>query len=105
MKKIIIFISGRGSNMKAILEAVDHGVLQNKAQVQAVFSNNPEAAGLVTAGKRGIKTHVIASQGKKREDYDRALMAWLETQDFDYIVLAGYMRIISPFLVKAYRGR
>ncbi len=91
--------------MKAILEAVDHGVLQNKAKVQAVFSNNPEAAGLVTAEKRDIKTHVIASQGKKREDYDRALMAWLETQDFDYIVLAGYMRIISPFLVKAYRGR
>ncbi|MCP4441724.1 MAG: phosphoribosylglycinamide formyltransferase [Aureispira sp.] len=105
MKKIAIFISGRGSNMKAILEQCNNGVLQNVAQPILVFSNNPEAAGLETAKSYGIPTASIPSKGKKRVAFDQEVIDFLENYDIDYIVLAGYMRVLSKRFVQAFKNK
>ena len=104
-KKLIIFISGRGSNMEAILDACQGGVLKDLAEVVCVYSNKKNAAGLTKAADRNIQTHCISSFKKERAVYDNELLSWLNEQTFDYIILAGYMRVMSDFLVKAYPGR
>ena len=105
MKKIIIMISGRGSNMLAIVRNVQSGILQDVCEIQAVISNNPEAAGLQKASDIGIPTHVIASLGKKRKTYDSLLLDWLRSMNPDYIVLAGYMKILSPEIIREFPRR
>ena len=105
MKKIAIFISGRGSNMTAIVEQCQTGILQGIATPILVFSNKEEAAGLNYATAQGIKTACIPSKGLKRKDFDRKVLVLLEEYNPDYIVLAGYMRILSPILVQAYPKR
>ena len=104
-KRLIIFISGRGSNMEAILDACEKGVLKELAEVVCVYSNRMKAEGLTRAGERAIPTHCIPSFKKERADYDKELARWLSEQTFDYIILAGYMRVMSDFLVKAYPGQ
>ena len=95
-------ISGRGSNMEAILREIEKGVLKDKCTVKAVFSNNADAAGISKAKALGIATCVIASKGNKREEYNHQLLEWLLVQNPDYIILAGYMRIISAEIIKAF---
>jgi len=104
-KRIAIFISGRGSNMDAILRQAREGILREVCNVVLVFSNKPDAKGLETAKKAGVKTACIPSKGKKREDFDREVIEFLETYDVDYIVLAGYMRLLSPYFIQAYKQR
>jgi phosphoribosylglycinamide formyltransferase-1 len=104
-KKIVIFISGRGSNMDAIIHETESGILKDCAEISMVFSNNPKAAGLKKAQKKGIKTCSIDSRGKKREYYDNEVIELLSKFKFDYIVLAGYMRILSEKFVKTYAKR
>ncbi len=104
-KRIAIFISGRGSNMKAILDNVCSGMLKDVCDVSLVFSNNPDAKGLKIAADYGIKTAVIDSSGKKRKVFDQQVVDLLSGYNLDYIVLAGYMRILSPVLVDAYEDR
>jgi phosphoribosylglycinamide formyltransferase-1 len=104
-KRIAIFISGRGSNMEAIVRNVQSGILQDCCDVALVFGNKKEAPGLQIAENLGLHTEYIESKGKRREEFDREIVALLESFNLDYIVLAGYMRIISSPLLERYRGR
>ena len=102
MKRIAIFISGRGSNMKAIVEQCKNGILKGVAEPVLVFSNQPEAEGLIYAKNIGISTESIASKGIKRVEFDNKVINLLEEYKPDYIVLAGYMRILSPDFIQKY---
>lgn len=105
MKKIAIFISGRGSNMKAIVEQCKTGILKGIAKPVLVFSDHSDAAGLKYADEQCIATVSLESKGMKRADYDRLVLEVLSAYSPDYIVLAGYMRILSPVLVNAFPKR
>lgn len=104
-KRIAILISGRGSNMEAIAKNVQSGILKDCCEIALVFSNNPDAQGLEIAKKMGIKTEHIESKGKKRIDFDTLLLNLLEPYKVDYIILAGFMRILSPLFIERYRNR
>ena len=104
-KKIAIFISGRGSNMKAIVEQCQGGILKDLAEVLLVFANKEDAAGLRFAESVGLRTDYINSKGLKRINFDRKVLDLLTDYPLDYIVLAGYMRVLSPEFVQAYAGK
>lgn len=100
MKKIVILISGRGSNMQAILEA------KLPVQVAAVISNDPEARGLATARTHDVATQVVDHrQFPERAAFDRSLQAAIDSHAPDLVVLAGFMRILTAEFVEHYRGR
>jgi phosphoribosylglycinamide formyltransferase 1 len=100
MKSIVILISGRGSNMEAILRA---GV---PLDVRAVISNRPDAKGLEIAASRGLKTIAIDhKQFATRDAFDAALATAIDELKPDYIVLAGFMRILSEGFIKRYAKR
>jgi len=105
MKKIAILISGRGSNMKAIIRNTRSGNLKNICIIQAVFSNKENAAGLQKAKEYGISTKVIESKGKKRSMYNKLLFEYLDELNPDYIILAGYMKIVSSEIVQKFPNR
>ena len=99
-KRIVILISGRGSNMEVLLQA---GL---PADIVAVISNNPSAAGLTTAATRGIATAVIDHrQFARREDFDVALLATIDSYRPDLVVLAGFMRVLTEPFVQRWEGR
>ena len=100
-----IFISGRGSNMNALLASCANGLLKEVAEVVLVFANKPQAAGLETAQAANIPTAALASKGIPRATFDQKVLALIEPYQLDYIVLAGYMRILSPGFVTAYPKR
>ncbi len=104
-KRIAIFISGRGSNMEAIVKQTRNGILRGVCDVVAVFSNRPSAEGCKIAASYGIPAVSIPSRGKKREDFDREVIERMKFYRPDYIVLAGYMRLLSPVFIQAYPGR
>ncbi len=98
-KRVAILISGRGSNMRALVEqAIGY-------EVALVASNKPEAAGLVWARERGLQTWSLESKGVGKEQFDRLLSAALNEQGIGTIALAGFMRILSPWFVGEWRGR
>ncbi|WP_231403063.1 phosphoribosylglycinamide formyltransferase [Hymenobacter guriensis] len=103
--RLAILLSGRGSNMVALVQAVQHGVLQNLAEVAVVFSNKPEAPGLKTAAALGCPTASLGSQDRKRAEFDAEVVDVLRQYQPDYVVLAGYMRILSPTFIRAFAGR
>lgn len=100
MKRYAILISGRGSNMDALLDAALPGVCAT------VISNRPEAAGLAAASRRGIATRVIDHRGfASREEFDAALAAETERHAPDLVLLAGFMRILTDGFVERFAGR
>ncbi|RZK13848.1 MAG: phosphoribosylglycinamide formyltransferase [Hymenobacter sp.] len=103
--RLAILLSGRGSNMLALAEAVRAGVLQNLAEIVVVFSNDPAAPGLDSAAALGLPTASLSSKGRKREEFDREVVTTLQAYQPDYVVLAGYMRVLSPTFVRAFAGR
>ncbi len=104
MKKIVILISGRGSNMEALIAARDAGQL--RADIVAVISNRPDALGLETAAKAGITAHFIDHKAfAGREAFDAALAECIDSFAPDLVVLAGFMRILSDGFVCRYAGR
>jgi phosphoribosylglycinamide formyltransferase 1 len=104
MKRIVILISGRGSNMEAIVRACAER--QWPAQVVAVLANRAQAAGLAFAAQRGIATAVVDHQAHaSREAFDAALLQTIDGFAPDLIVLAGFMRILGPAVVRRYEGR
>jgi phosphoribosylglycinamide formyltransferase-1 len=104
MKNIVILISGRGSNMEALIAARDAGNLP--VNIAAVISNRPEAEGLETAARAGIVTHFINHKGfAGREAFDAALAECIDQFSPDLVVLAGFMRILSEGFVRHYEGR
>jgi phosphoribosylglycinamide formyltransferase-1 len=101
---LAVLISGSGSNLQAIIDAIETGQLD--ARIDAVVSNNPDAYGLQRARKHGLSARVIDHHDyASREDYDDALRHHLETVAPDYIVLAGFMRILSPAFIDAFEHR
>jgi phosphoribosylglycinamide formyltransferase-1 len=102
MKRLAIFISGRGSNMESIIKETQSGILNGIAEVSLVFSDKQDAPGLKKADKYGIKTFSINPKGKSRIEFDKEVMSILNKNKVDLIVLAGYMRILSGEFVKKF---
>src|SRR5580700_3366102 len=104
-KRVAILISGRGSNMAALIEAAKEA--DYPAEIALVVSNRADAAGLARAERAGIATAVVdhTAYGKDREAFERALQAVLEAHRIDLVCLAGFMRLLSPWLVERWQGR
>lgn len=104
MLKIVVLISGHGSNLQAIIDALESRNLN--AKITAIISNKANAGGLERARKHGIPAYVISKQkNQSRDDYDVRLGEVLDRLDPDLIVLAGFMRILSSKLVNQFRGK
>jgi len=102
--QLAILISGNGSNLQSIIDAIELGKLN--AQIKAVVANNSDAYGLVRATSHGLNTRVIDHRDSQdREQYDAILQRYLESIAVDYIVLAGFMRILGPAIIKAFEHR
>jgi phosphoribosylglycinamide formyltransferase-1 len=104
MKSIVILISGRGSNMEALLAAVASGALP--VRIAAVLANRPEAKGLETAAAQGVPTSVVDhKQFADRAAFDAAMAEAIDRFSPDLVVLAGFMRILTDGFVRHYAGR
>ena len=102
--RLAILISGRGSNMQAFIEACASGELD--AQISVVISNNMDAAGLERAAQAGIATCCIDHRAfPSRETFDQALVDQLQARRADLVILAGFMRILTPVFIKPFAGR
>ena len=100
MKNIVILISGRGSNMQAIVNAQIPS-----ARIAAVLSNKPDAAGLAWAAERGIATDALNHKDfTDREAFDREMMKLIDRYQPDLVVLAGFMRILTTAFCAHYEG-
>lgn len=102
--KIGILISGRGSNMVALVDAAKSGEIPD-SEVVAVISDNPDAAGLSKARDRGVEALVIERKGRSREDHDLEIVSVLREREVELVCLAGYMRLLSPEFVNAFPAR
>jgi phosphoribosylglycinamide formyltransferase-1 len=102
--KISILISGRGSNMVALVDAMQSGEIPD-AEIAVVISDKSDAAGLEKARERGVETLVIERHGRTREEHDAEIVAELKKRDVDLVCLAGYMRLLSPAFVAAFPNR
>lgn len=104
MKSIVVLISGSGSNLQAILDAVASGFIAGR--VSAVVSNKANVFGLERARRAGVATAVLDHKAyPDRLSYDGALMAAIDEHQPDLVVLAGFMRILTPNFVEHYQGR
>ena len=104
-KRVAVLISGRGSNMAALIEAAKDETYP--AEIALVLSNRPDAGGLATARAAGIATEVIdhTAYGKDRAAFDAAMQAMLEKCRIDIVCLAGFMRLLTPAFVGHWPGR
>ena len=104
LHQIAVLISGRGSNLQALLDAIRDGRL--RAELRVVISNNADAQGLERARKCNVETLVLDHRDKSRfpsrEDYDRTLVDELRKRDVDVVCLAGFMRLLSPVFINAF---
>lgn len=103
-KKIAILISGRGSNMLALSDAIRGGEIPN-AEIAIVVSDKADAPGVQSARERGHEAVVIERRARKREEHEREIISTLQEHQVDVVCLAGYMRLLSPCFVEAFRGR
>ena len=103
--KVAVLISGRGSNMEALVRAAK--AADCPFEIALVLANKPDAGGLATAPAEGIEALCVDQKpfGKDREAHERAIDAALRERGIQVIALAGYMRILTPFLVDAWEGR
>jgi len=102
--RIAILISGRGSNMMALADAVREGTIPN-AEIAIVLSDQRDAAGVEQASQRGIETLVIERRERRRAEHDREIVSALQSRDIDLVCLAGYMRVLSREFLQAFPGR
>jgi len=103
MKKLGILLSGRGSNFMAIADQIEAGNLD--AEIAAVISNRPDAVGLEVARQRGMNALILASKGVPREEHDQRMGDALEQAEVDFVVLAGYMRLLSASFIQRFPQR
>ena len=104
MKKLVVLISGNGSNLQSILDACESGRINGS--VAAVFSNKASAYGLTRAQQASVPAHALSVQDfADRDAFDRQLMQQIDAYAPDLVVLAGYMRIMSPAFVAHYHDR
>jgi phosphoribosylglycinamide formyltransferase 1 len=104
-KRVAVLISGRGSNMVALIAAAK--APDYPAEIALVLSNRPDAAGLAHASAEGIATAVVdhTAFGKDREGFERALQTTLEEHAIELVCLAGFMRLLTPWFVRRWEGR
>jgi phosphoribosylglycinamide formyltransferase-1 len=100
MRRLGILLSGRGSNFQAIADAIDAGQLD--AEIAVVISNRPDAPGIDIARQKGLNAVVLPSKNLDREVYDRQVVALLREKRAELVILAGYMRILSGFMLQAF---
>jgi len=102
MKRVAVLISGRGSNLQALLDAK-----QDAYEIALVVSNNPEAAGLTLARDAGVEAIAIDHRiyGKDREAFERDVDALLIQRNIQLVALAGFMRVLTPYFVRAWKSR
>jgi phosphoribosylglycinamide formyltransferase 1 len=103
MRKVGVLVSGRGSNLQALIDAERRGELGGGIGV--VVSNVETAAGLDRARRAGIPAVYCDHRGKRREDFDAEVVAILRGRDVELVCLAGFMRLLSPVFVRAFPGR
>lgn len=102
--RLVVLISGSGSNLQAIIDACARGEI--KADIAAVISNKADAYGLERAKNAGIQTRVLSHKDfDSREAYDAELMDIIDSFEPNLVVLAGFMRILTPSLVQKFKGR
>ncbi len=104
-KRVAVLISGRGSNMAALIEAARDK--DYPAEIALVVSNRPDAGGLASARTAGIATEIVdhTTFGKDRAAFERALQAVLEKHKIEIVCLAGFMRLLTPWFVTQWQGR
>lgn len=102
--KIGILISGRGSNMAAIIDAVKSGEIAD-SEVAVVISDKADAPGLIKAKERDVETVVIELTGRTREEHDAEIIAELQKKNVELVCLAGYMRLLSPGFIRSFPNR
>lgn len=102
--RVVVLISGSGSNLQALIDGVTHGDLP--IEIAAVISNRPDVLGLTRAAQAGIKTVVLDHKGfESRETFDQELMRTIDAYNPGLVVLAGFMRILTPEFTQHYLGR
>lgn len=99
-----VLLSGRGSNFLNIADHIDRGELRG-CEIALVLSNVADAPGIQAARDRGLPAVAQVSKGVTREDHDRAVLAVLQEHRVDYVILAGYMRVLTPLFLAAYPQR
>ena len=104
MKRLAVLLSGRGSNFIAIHDAMLRGEIPG-AEIALVLSNKTDAPGLATARERGLISVAIPSKGMKRDEHDQAVIAELQRTEVDLVILAGYMRLLTPAFIAAFPQR
>lgn len=102
--KIGILISGRGSNMTALVDAIKSGEIPH-SEASVVISDKPAAPGLAKARERGVETVVVERKGRSREEHDAEIISELKKRGVELVCLAGYMRLLSPLFVQAFPNR
>jgi formyltetrahydrofolate-dependent phosphoribosylglycinamide formyltransferase len=104
MKRLVVLISGNGSNLQAILDACKSNQLN--ASVVCVISNKADAYGLVRAKNAGIESiHFAKKENESRQEYDKRLADYVISQQPDYVILAGWMRILSSFFLSSFPNK
>ncbi len=104
MKNIAVFVSGNGTNLQAIINNIRRGAL--KARVSLVLSDNPKAMALKRAQKANVKTlYADPKKFASRQEYEKILVAALKAEKVDLVVMAGFMRIVSPYFVSSFKNR
>ena len=104
MKSIVVLASGSGTDLQSILEAIESGYIKG-ARVSAVVSNREDAYALHRAREHGAQPIFIDHRGKSREGHEKEIISAIEPYNPDLIVLAGYMRALTPHFVRHYEGR
>ena len=104
MFKIAVLISGNGSNLEALIDACKKNVINGSVEI--IISNNPDAYGIERAKNHFINYKIIDNNRfQTREDFDRALVEELQDSNPDLIVLAGFMRILTPVMIEAFKNK
>jgi len=104
MVNIGVLVSGSGTNLQAIIEAIEAGKIEGKICI--VISDNPDAYAIKRAKKYNIKTQYINyKEFSNREEYDKKIISLLKEKDCDLVVLAGYMKILTPYFINVYKNK
>jgi phosphoribosylglycinamide formyltransferase-1 len=102
--KIAVLVSGRGSNLQAIIDSIEKGYIKNAA-VNVVISNKADAYALERAKTHGISAVFLDPRGRDRDEYDREILNVLRQYDTDLLLLAGYFRLLGSDIIEAYRHK
>ncbi len=105
MLKVLVCVSGGGTNLQAIIDSVNNGTIRN-TEIVGVISNNRNAYALERAAQNGIKAEVVSPKDyADREDFNKALLAAMDSYEPDLIVLAGFLVVIPKIVIEKYEGR